>query len=125
MIDFTKILNDSNINIINDLMIEEKIKKNTIIIDYNDKKHKEYILQNYIDYKNYIASFIKSNYCFNIFCRYFTLYKNNNINLEYNAIKSKIDFLKDTNNKRLINICFNNNTMDSLYNLFLSIKNDR
>lgn len=124
MIDFNKILNDDNINIINDLMIEEKIKKNTNIISYNDKNN-DILIDNYCNYMNYKASFIKTNFCFNVFCRYFTLYKNNNINLEYNKIKSKIDFLKDDNNKRLINCSFTNNTIDSLYKLFLAIKNDR
>ena len=120
---FNNLQNDKFLDLLNDAIIQEKLQKNTKIIIANDKNN-DILIDNYCNDMNYKASFTKTNFCFNVFIRYFTLYKNNNINLEYNKIKSKIDFLKDDNNKRLINCCFNNNTKKDLYKLFLAIKNN-
>lgn len=121
--DFTKDDNNIFLEKINDAIIQENLQKNTKIIIANDKNN-NILIGNYCTYMNYKASFTKKDFCFNVFIRYFTLYKNNNINIEYNKIKSKMDFLKDDKNKRLLNVCFTTNTIESLYKLFLAIKNN-
>lgn len=119
IIDFKILENDKIVNNIYDLQIKEKIKNNTKIIDYSIK-NKDKILQNYIDYCNYKASFTKNDYCFNLFCRCFNLYKNKNkLFFDLQKIKHNIDFI-EKNKKQINDYNFNKN---SLYQLFLSFKN--
>lgn len=120
--DFSK--TTKTIQKVSDAIIKENIIKNTNYIDFTTK-NKSLFLDKYFNYCNYKASFIKKSFCFNAFVRFFNLYKKNNINLDFNAIQSKIKFLENEKNTKLINCSFKNNTIDSLYNLFLELKNDR
>jgi len=123
MYDFLNDVHDTNLQKINDIETQKQIEKNTKIID-NSIKNNELILQNYIDRKNYEAKFIKKDFCFNIFLKLFRLYKEKNINIEFNKMMYYKDFIAK-NKKQIIDYRFNDDDINNLKTLFNLIKNDR
>ena len=123
MYNFLNDLKDENLQKINDIETQEAIEKNTKIID-NSIKNKELILQNYIDRKNHEASFIKKDLCFNIFLKVFRLYKEKNINLEFNRNMYYKDFI-EKNKRQIKDYKFNDDNINNLKTLFNLIKNNK
>lgn len=127
MIDYEDLKDNQYILNIYDLSIEDKIKKNTKYIDSKKSKGEDindYYLQNYCNYKNFIASKIedkKDKYCYILFCKFFRRYKKNNINIEYNKIMEKIQ----TKEGRRLKDILKTNYIDNLYKLFTLIKNQK
>lgn len=110
MIDFEKLQNDKIVDIIYDLQINERVRKNTQIIDCKDFRDDK-ILSNYFDYKNYEASFINKSFCFSIFCKTFRLY--------HNKYKLFFDIQKTITNKE------NKYDLKTMFLMFLAYKNNR
>lgn len=119
-----KLLKSKNLDNLHNIYEQEREQKRTIIVDSKMEDYESRRLDNYINYCNYKASFINKNknYCFWIFCKFFRLYKENNINLDYNKIQGDIKFLNNIHNKRLHDYKFNNDDIKTLYNLFNEIK---
>ena len=121
--DFDNISITKEIENIYEASIQQKIKENTKIISTNNKEYQEKILDNYCNMKNYKASFIKSDFCFNVFLRFFRLYKENNINLDLNKILHYRDFLEN-NKKQIIDYDFKGENLKQLKQLFERLKNN-
>ena len=120
--DFKNMKISNELQQINDIYTQEKIKKNTIIIDSKNNENK--ILENYCNSKNYQATFIKKDFCFCIFLKVFRLYKENNINLDFNKIMHYQAFIEN-NGKQIKDYDFKGDGIRQLYNLFLMIKNNK
>lgn len=113
MIDFEKLQNDKIVDTIHDLQINERVQKNTKIIDCKDLKNSDFdiSLDNYFNYKNYIASFTNKDYCFSIFCKSFRLY--------HNKYKLFFDIQKAITNKD------NTYNLKTMFLMFLAYKNNK
>jgi len=106
-------------DVLYDSIIQEKIKTDTIY----HKDTSDEARNNYYDIKNFYANKINKNLCFNIFCKVFRIYKENNLFCEIEKNVSDINFLSDDKNKRYKDCTSIDN--NCLYKLFLSFKNNR
>lgn len=127
MYDFLNDLKDDNLQKINDIETQKQIEKNTKIIEKttnNKDFNEDLILQNYCNMKNHYAKFIEKNYCFNIFLKVFRLYKEKNINLEFNKNMYYKDFI-EKNKRQIQDFRFNDDDINNLKTLFNLIKNSK